>query len=199
VVVTSGSAVSLAGNAIALFGSSRRHGNTGQLIDDIAAVLGIEVIDLDRLRISPYDYEHRNRGDDFEPLMMRVLEHDHIIIASPVYWYAVSPPVKVFLDRISDYLDIPELLQHGRRLRGKTGHIVCTSIYDDAPKPFVDALEATFGYLGMNTGGLLHVNCSEGFSRSIHESRIAAFVRLFGAANSRHASNSETDAIEGRG
>lgn len=176
--MTSSSVVSTAADAIALFGSSRRHGNTGQLMDDIAASLGIEVIDLDRLRISPYDYEHRNRGDDFEPLMMRVLEHEHIIIASPVYWYAVSPPVKVFLDRISDYLDIPELLQHGRRLRGKTAHIVCTSIYDEAPKPFVDALEATFAYLGMHAGGLVHANCRDGYSRSNCATQIAAFARL---------------------
>jgi multimeric flavodoxin WrbA len=169
------------GSAIALFGSSRRHGNTGQLIDHIAAELNIEVVDLGRLRMSPYDYEHRNRGDDFEPLMKRILEFDHIIVASPVYWYSVSPPVKVFLDRISDYLDIPELLEYGRCLRGKTSHIVCTSIYDSAPTSFVDALTATFTYLGMHNGGMVHANCSEGYSRSIHESEVAAFARLISA------------------
>ena len=169
------------GSAIALFGSSRRHGNTGQLMDDIATKLAIEVVDLGQLRIAPYDYEHRNRDDDFEPLMMRVLEVEHIIIASPVYWYAVSPPVKVFLDRISDYLDIPELLEHGRRLRGKTGHIVCTSIYDSAPTPFSSALEATFTYLGMRIGGIVHANCTDGYSRQRHESEVAAFARLFAA------------------
>jgi multimeric flavodoxin WrbA len=165
-------------SAIALFGSSRRHGNTGQLIDHIATDLHIDVVDLGQLRMSPYDYEHRNRDDDFEPLMQRVLEFDQIIIASPVYWYAVSPPVKVFLDRISDYLDIPELLPHGRRLRGKTGHIVCTSIYETAPTPFVSALTETFTYLGMRIGGIVHADCSDGYSRSTHESEVAAFVRL---------------------
>jgi multimeric flavodoxin WrbA len=169
-------------NAIALFGSSRRNGNTGQFMDHIAAELDIEVVDLGQLRISPYDYDHRNRDDDFEPLMQRVLEFDHIIVASPVYWYSVSTPVKVFLDRISDYLDIPELLESGRRLRGKTGHIVCTSIYDSAPTPFVTALTATFAYLGMHTGAVAHANCSEGYSRSNCESEIAAFSRLIDAS-----------------
>jgi multimeric flavodoxin WrbA len=168
--------------AIALFGSSRRDGNTGQLLDHIASVLDIEIVDLAQLRISPYDYEHRNRDDDFEPLMQRVLEFQHIIIASPVYWYAVSTPVKVFLDRISDYLDIPELLPHGRRLRGKTGHIVCTSIYDSAPAPFVGALTATFTYLGMNTGGVAHANCSDGYARATGEPEVAAFARLIDAS-----------------
>jgi multimeric flavodoxin WrbA len=168
-------------SAIALFGSSRRHGNTGQLMDYIAAELGIEVVDLGQLRLTPYDYEHRNRSDDFEPLMKRVLEFDRIIVASPVYWYSVSPPVKVFLDRISDYLDIPELLAEGRRLRGKTGYIVCTSIYESAPTPFVDALTATFAYLGMHFGGMAHANCRDGYSRSASESEVAAFSRLISA------------------
>ena len=173
-----GSPAERMGSAIVLFGSSRRHGNTGQLVDHVAEELDIEVVDLGQLRISPYDYEHLNRGDDFEPLMKRVLEFDDIIIASPVYWYAVSPPVKIFLDRISDYLDIPELQPDGRRLRGKTGHIVCTSIYDAAPNSFLDALTSTFKYLGMRIGGTVHVNCSDGYSRSIHESNVAAFSSI---------------------
>jgi len=151
-------------------------------MDHIAAQLDIEVVDLGEIRMSPYDYEHRNRGDDFEPLMKRVLEFDHIIVGSPVYWYSVSPPVKIFLDRITDYLDIPELLDDGRRLRGKTGHIVCTSIYDSAPPSFLGALTATFEYLGMQIGGTVHVNCSEGYSRSTHESEILAFARLISAS-----------------
>jgi multimeric flavodoxin WrbA len=167
-----------AASAIALFGSSRRLGNTGQFLDHIAAEMDVEVVDLGQLRMSPYDYEHRNRDDDFEPLMKRVLAFDRIIVASPVYWYSVSPPVKVFLDRISDYLDIPELQPEGRRLRGKEAYVVCTSIYDVAPTPFVESMTATFSYLGMHFGGVAHANCSEGYSRSIHESEVAAFVSL---------------------
>jgi multimeric flavodoxin WrbA len=162
-------------SAITLFGSSRRNGNTGQLVDHLVAETGIEVVDLARLRISPYDYGHENRDDDFEPLMKRVLRFDRIILASPVYWYSVSPPVKTLLDRISDFLDIPDLLEEGRRLRDKTGYIVCTSIYADAPASFIGALTETFSYLGMRFGGLLHANCREGYSRSQYELEVAAF------------------------
>ena len=56
-------------DTIAVFASSRRHGNTGQLMDRIAAKLGIEVIDLVEKDISPYDYEHRNINDDFIPVI----------------------------------------------------------------------------------------------------------------------------------
>ena len=126
-------------STIALFSSSRRLGNTGQLMDRIARQLGIEVIDLVSQRMSPYDYEHRNRSDDFEPLMQRVLAHDQIIFATPIYWYAVSPAMKVFLDRISDFLELPDLLPEGRRLRGKSAYVVCTSISDEASDTFMGA------------------------------------------------------------
>jgi multimeric flavodoxin WrbA len=124
-------------STIALFSSSRRHGNTGQLIDRIASALNIEVVDLADQRISAYDYDHRNRDDDFEPLMQRVLTQDQIIFASPIYWYAVSPAMKVFMDRISDFLELPDLLPEGRRLRGKTAYVVCTSASDEPSGEFI--------------------------------------------------------------
>jgi multimeric flavodoxin WrbA len=170
--------------AIVLFGSSRRHGNTGQLVDHVVAKSGIEVVDLGELRLSPYDYQHRNRDDDFEPLMKRVLACDHIVIASPVYWYSVSPPVKIFLDRVSDFLDIPDLLEEGRRLRGKAAYIACTSIYDQVPAPFVGALTDTFAYLGMRFAGIVHANCREGYERAVHEAPVMAFADLI--TSSRH-------------
>jgi multimeric flavodoxin WrbA len=163
-------------STIALFSSSRRNGNTGRLTDRIAQALEVEVIDLGRLRLSPYDYEHRNRDDDFEPLMRRVLGHEQIIFATPVYWYAVSPAMKVFLDRLSDLLDVPELLDQGRRLRGKTAFVVCTSIGEEPAAEFIGAFRETFGYLGMHFGGVLHINCRDGYAASAHDPEALAFA-----------------------
>ena len=174
-------------NAIALFASSRRNGNTGQLMDRIAAELNIEVVDLSSRRIAPYDYEHRNRDDDFEPLMKRVLEFEQIVFASPVYWYAVSPPMKVFIDRITDLLELPDLLSDGRRLRGKTGYVVCTSIYDEAPRSFVGSFTDTFDYLGMNFGGIAHANCRDGYDSARHGLEAEKFVRLVESNGQRTA------------
>lgn len=165
-------------DAIALFSSSRRNGNTGQFLDRIASRSNIDVIDLASMRIAPYDYEHRNRDDDFEPLMQRVLSFDRIILASPVYWYSVSPALKVFLDRISDFLDLPDLLEHGRRLRGKAAYVVCTSVCDEVPGSFVASLTDTFDYLGMRFGGLAHVNCRDGYIPAQHDSEAERFSRL---------------------
>jgi multimeric flavodoxin WrbA len=164
--------------AIAVFASARRNGNTGQFTDLIASRLGIRIIDLGEKRIAPYDYEHRYRDDDFEPLMAELLACDRIIFASPVYWYAVAPGMKVFLDRISDFLELPDLLDQGRRLRGKTGFVVCTSVYDEVPSPFIEAFKMTFDYLGMRYGGCAHANCRSGFAPGEHGGEVDAFVRL---------------------
>ena len=165
-------------DAICLFASARRNGNTGRFMDRIAAELEIEVIDLASKRLAPYTYEHSHRADDFEPLMQRVLGFGQIIFASPVYWYAVSPPMKIFLDRISDYLDLPELLDEGRRLRGKAGWVVCTSIYDEVPASFLGSFRDTFDYLGMHYGGVGHVNCRDGYDPEKHDGEARRFGQM---------------------
>ena len=164
-------------NAIALFSSSRRDGNTGQFIDHISGELGIKVIELETLDLSAYDYEHRNRGDDFEPLMERLLRFEQIIFASPVYWYSVTAAMKRFLDRLSDYLDLPDLLAEGRRLRGKRAYIVCTSICTEAPASFINTFVDTFEYLGMHWGGVAHVDCSDGYSQAKGRAEAAALIQ----------------------
>ncbi len=171
-------------STIALFASSRRNGNTGRLMDRIAGELDIEVIDLAERRLSTYDYEHGNRGDDFEPLIHHVIKFEQIIFASPIYWYAVSPPMKVFLDRLSDLLDVPDLLPTGRRLRGKEAFVLCTSLDSDPSPVFAAAWKDTFNYLGMRYGGLLHADCREGYLPERFEPDVAAFIsRLRGTAD----------------
>jgi multimeric flavodoxin WrbA len=165
-------------STLALFASSRRHGNTGAVIDRIAADLAIEVVDLSQVRMSPYDYEHHNRADEFEPLMERITGYQQIIFACPVYWYSAPPPMKVFLDRLSDYLDLPDLRPKGRRLRGKRGYVIATSGSAELSPAFVYMFKETFEYLGMRYGGALHLNCDGGYSPGKFDREIAEFVSL---------------------
>jgi multimeric flavodoxin WrbA len=163
-------------STIALFSSSRRLGNTGQLMNRIASELDIEIVDLANKHMSSFDYDHRNRGDDFEPLMQQVLKHDQIIFATPIYWYSVSPAMKVFLDRISDYLELPDLLAQGRRLRGKKAYVVCTSISSEPSAAFLEAFRDTFYYLGMHFGGIVHADCQKGYVPTIHDPMAVSFA-----------------------
>jgi len=107
-----------------------------------------------------------------------VLAHDQIIFATPIYWYGASPAMKVFLDRISDFLELPDLLSEGRRLRGKMAYVVCTSVDDVPSQEFMGAFRETFSYLGMRFGGLAHANCHAGFVPETHDPAAIAFAEL---------------------
>ena len=164
--------------AIAVFASARRNGNAGKFIDWIAKELKIDVIDLAGKNITPYDYEHKNIGDDFVPLMKQLLGYNKIIFVTPVYWYSPSAQMKTFIDRTSDFLDVEELKDIGRKLRNKTAYIVCTSISNDADSSFITSLKDTFEYLGMSYGGYTHANCENGYIPAEYEADVARFVCL---------------------
>ena len=138
-------------------------------MDRVAGDSNFEVVDLGDKNIAQYTYDHRGRHDDFERLMQHVLGCKQIIFASPVYWYSVSPSMKIFLDRISDYLEIKELLNEGRRLRGKSGFVLSTSISEVLAPSFVDVFKQTFEYLGMQYGGCVHANCVDGYVAANYE------------------------------
>lgn len=164
-------------DTIAIFGSARRDGNTGKFIDWIIDELNIDIIDLSEKNISPYDYKHKNLGDDFIPLINQLLNYNKIIFATPIYWYATSAQMKIFIDRMSDFLDVDELKDTGRRLRKKMGYIVCTSISNEADHSFLNSLKDTFEYLGMIYGGHVHANCANGYNPNEYKEDVNKFVQ----------------------
>jgi len=168
---------------IAVIGSSRRNGNTGKLLDHISNELGIEVIDLGAKNISPFDYDHKNIDDDFLPLMDHLLKYENIIFASPVYWFAMSAQMKIFIDRMSDFLSVESLKDKGRELRNKAGYVVSTSISEEVDPSFINSFADTFGYLGIKYGGFVHLNCNKGFDLSADKKNIDNFVTKLHISN----------------
>ncbi|KGK01193.1 flavodoxin family protein [Thalassotalea sp. ND16A] len=166
-------------NTVAIFSSARANGNTEKLLNSFALNTDIDIIDLSDYSFSEYDYEYKNQDDDFMPLIEKMLSYEKIIFASPVYWYAVTPTMKKFLDRISDLLELPHLLDSGRRLRGKTAYVVCSSASKKVPNSFICAFKDTFEYLGMFYGGFLHANCAEGYQVENYIDDLNGFRVLF--------------------
>lgn len=161
-----------------LFSSARRNGNTGLLANDVIKHSQADFFDIRDHEISEYDYEHKNINDDFIPLFKQLMNYQNIIFASPVYWDSVAPGMKIFLDRISDLLDIDELLDLGRELRGKKAFVLSTSIQESISPNFIGAFEATFNYLGMGYGGCLHSNCQEGYIAGLNTNHVDQFCKL---------------------
>jgi len=167
----------LMNNSIVILGSARRNGNTGKFVDWIFADSGIEVIDLNEIEISPFDYEHNNIEDDFLLTMNHILKHENIIFASPVYWFSMSAQMKVFIDRLSDFLSVDSLKEKGRQLRNKKGYVVSTSISEFADASFTDSFSNTFKYLGMKPGLFLHLDCKKGFVQEEFNKNVTDFIK----------------------
>ena len=107
---------------------------------------GIPIIDLCALNLSPYDYSYSNAADDFLSLIHRVVSHDPLVFATPVYWYTMSSWMKIFWDRITDLLyHHKDLVQ---QLKGKRALLFVVSA-GGKPQEFEAPLIKTFNYLGM--------------------------------------------------
>ncbi len=142
-------------NTIIIAGSARNDGNTMFLTQQLTENTSWDCINLNDYDYSYYDYEHKNREDDFLPLLRSILErYDAIIFATPVYWYSMSGIMKVFLDRISDVLTIEKEL--GRKFRGKKMAVVSTSNGNNLGANFWLPFIHTADYLGMDYMGGLH-------------------------------------------
>jgi len=86
---------------VIILGSSRSNGNTTRIVNEIASQFNIDVVNLKDYKFSYYDYESKNREDDFLPLIKGIIEkYDTLIFATPIYWYSMSGIMKVFFDRV---------------------------------------------------------------------------------------------------
>lgn len=135
-------------------GSSRSNGNTNKIVSFIQKETSFDIIDLKSKKIGEFDYDFKNRDDDFLSLMKEIVTYDIIIFATPVYWYSMSGIMKNFFDRITDCLKIEKEI--GKKLRGKTmGMVSCGSdaaLIKGFEMPFVESAN----YLGMHYLGSIH-------------------------------------------
>ncbi len=166
-------------DTIVLFASSRRDGNTGKLTDWVAGDLNVEIIDLANKMLSPYDYQHKNMNDDFVSIINQLQHVDKIIFSTPEYWYAPCAQMKVFIDRLSDLLDVASLQALGKNLRSKTAYVLSTSTSEDSTQTFLNSFKLTFEYLGIDFGGYLHANCSDGYRPAEYNKDVQNFLTYF--------------------
>ena len=155
---------------VILMGTSRENGNTSSLVKVISEKKNIKIFTLSNFSITPFDYEHKNIEDDFIQLVEQLLSYDHIIFATPVYWYTMSAQMKVFFDRLSDLLHVKKEL--GRKLRGKSCAVISTGSSEEPKHCFEEVFINSFDYLGMHYKGLLYCYCQDKFVLKEHQNYI---------------------------
>ncbi|NER14341.1 FMN reductase [Leptobacterium flavescens] len=134
--------------------SSRSNGNTAKIVSLLQEHTSFDIIDLNEKKINHFDYELKNE-DDFNGLFKEIVNnYQTIVFATPVYWYSMSGLLKVFLDRISDFLF--EEKETGRKLRGMNMALISCGSDKEAIASFNRPFTESANYLGMNYLGDVH-------------------------------------------
>ena len=133
-----------------------------------------EVVDLQFCSVAPYNYESDYpEGDQFLSVVQQIVRAPVTIIATPVYWYSYSTPMKVFIDRFSDLLTAHRDL--GRQLRGKPFALVSSSAEPWPDKTLMEAFSRFCDYLGVTFVGCAHAQDSGEFG----DLRMVASIRSY--------------------
>ncbi len=150
-------------NGLVLFSSANKNGNTAKLVEHVNARVQFEVVEIDMLNITPYNYQNKYPSDDFYALVDKILMADILIFASPVYWHAVTAPMKALIDRITELTDVNELKAKARALANKKAYLVATSANEQLCPIYEGFFSRVFNYFDIEYGGFIHVNCRDGF------------------------------------
>lgn len=134
-----------------ILGSARSDGKTAALVQHLSARLGgqAKVCDLSKLTIEPFEYDRYDDRDDFRTVVAMMLQSDHIVFATPVYWYSMSATLKVFFDRLTDLLHDPNDRISGRALSGRKVWLIATGTDESLPPGFEVPFAQTAGYFAM--------------------------------------------------
>ena len=96
---------------LGIYGSPRKEGNTTLLLRELlkgASEKGAEITEifLSDLHILPCieDYSCAETGecilkDDMRDIYRQLIEHDHIVVAAPIFFYSVNAQTKALIDR----------------------------------------------------------------------------------------------------
>ncbi|WP_030145396.1 flavodoxin family protein [Streptomyces violaceorubidus] len=153
-------------------GSTRPDGNTELLARRAAEQLPADVeqhwIDLARHPLPEFE-DLRHDSDHTRPtegsarlLLDATLAATDIVIASPLYLYTLSTPVKRYLDHWSGWLRTPGL-DFKATLAGRTLWGVTALAHEEreVADPLIGALHNSAAYMGMRFGGVLLGNGSK--------------------------------------
>jgi multimeric flavodoxin WrbA len=167
---------------IIIQGSSKSDGNTSKMVELLNEQLDFDVLDLTLLNIAPFDYDFKNKNDDFLPTLRNIVsQYNMILFATPVYWYAMSGIVKNLFDRITDCIQIEK--ETGRKLRGMfMAALSCGSDATESEGFFVPFKESA-GYLGMNYLGNIHTWKEGAEIKDEVKIRIQEFSKTIQSAN----------------
>ncbi len=146
-----------------IYGGARQNGNTEQLTEYVIEGLQSEKFYLRDYHILPIDDQrHSERGfqdlgDDYNSVIKRVMAHDVLIFATPIYWYTMSGLMKNFVDRWTETLRDSEFPQFRQEMGSKKAFLI--AVGGDEPHmkglPLVLSFQHIMGYFGGKLDGYI--------------------------------------------
>lgn len=146
---------------VVIHGSSRVNGNTEYLTSQAISMEEATHIYLRDHVVHPIiDERHAEEGfqeviDDHKKLIDQMLAHDVIVFSTPIYWYAMSGPMKIFIDRWSQIMRDPDYTHFREGMRGKKVYVV--AVGGDTPHikgmPLIQQFQYICQFYGMSFEG----------------------------------------------
>ncbi len=144
---------------LGIMGSSRRDGNTNDLLDVALKGAAEAGADVEKIILLDYNIHHiyncqdcKRRGecpsDDWPIVRDKIFAADGLIWATPLYWYTVSGLTKVVLDRLccTMYWYSPEYFLE--QVKGKAAAVIVTQEEKsfEQTQHLLGTMKLVFGY-----------------------------------------------------
>ena len=91
----------------------------------------------------------RAPDDDFLLVATEIAGYDRIVLATPLYWYAMSGVMKTFFDRLTDLLVVPAKRPLGRALAGREVWALVVGTDPEPPVGLAEPFKLTASYFDM--------------------------------------------------
>lgn len=150
---------------LVILGSARVDGETRKAIDIAFTPGTVDLLVLAQHHVGGYDYAHGNAEDGFGAVADAMHAADKIIFATPVYWYAMSAPLKVFFDRLTDLTETRKT--QGKALAGKKIWVIASGTEEELPEGFEIPFARTAAYFGMSYCGIAYLQTGADAPRRI--------------------------------
>lgn len=146
-----------------IYGGTRSNGNTETLTKRAVKDLEVDSIYLSDFRIRPIeDMRHAEEGfpnveDDYNTVLSRMMQHDVLIFATPIYWYSMSGQMKLFVDRWSQTMRDPQFKDFKKEMAHKQAYVI--AVGGDAPYikglPMIQQFTYIFEFFGLAFEGYI--------------------------------------------
>jgi len=155
-----------------VLGSAHKHGDTHQLVEAVFQNNAYDLIDLLDWPVAPYSYEETHpKTDAFLLLVQQLLQHQRIVLATPVYWYSMSGPLKLFFDRLTDLTASHKAL--GRQLAGRRIFLLASGSDPALPTGFEVPFQLTAAYFNMTFAGSFYQSTKQPYAAAEAQSFVS--------------------------